>query len=239
MRRERRVVRGVRRAGSTQHVSESSGSFSGNLYSASTVGVVGSGDVDHPSPAPRASVVSTGGGSVDLVRDVGPVTPQNLTALWAPGPSQCGRFSLIVIRRGCGFGTPLAKSDTSATRSRRSAARRRRAARRCSPTGSAGRQSGSAAAPGKPGIGCSRAARCRAWPESLPSECPRCPIPRAGRRSRRPAGRSCSRAAGEDECAVRVVRVLPEEELVCGNVELLEQLRIRRVRPGCRRSGCC
>jgi len=36
-------------------------------------------------------------------------------ALWAPGPRQDGRVSLMVIGRGCGFGAPFAKSDVSTT----------------------------------------------------------------------------------------------------------------------------
>src|SRR5215207_2606803 len=50
----------------------------------------------------------------------------------------------------------------------------------------------------------------------------------AWRAAPRPARRA--RVAREDKRAIGVRRVLPEEELVCIDVELAEQLRVARVR---------
>src|SRR5918995_5061516 len=95
--------------------SQVAGSFSGSLYSASTVGVVGSEmstiraqPQGQPWPGPVA-VPYTSSDTYAQSRF------QNLTALWAPGPAQTGRRALTVIGRGCGAGTPAAKSDTSTT----------------------------------------------------------------------------------------------------------------------------
>src|SRR6266545_2746830 len=88
-------------------VAQVDGSFSGSRYSASTVGARGSETSTiraqphgQPWPGPVA-VPYTSSETQTQSR------PQSLTALWAPGPGQVGR--------GCGKGTPAAKSDTSTT----------------------------------------------------------------------------------------------------------------------------
>src|SRR5687767_13480040 len=95
--------------------SQVDGSFSGIRYSASTVGTRGSEmsiirAQPHGQPWPDPVAVPYTSSETHTQS-----RPQSFTALWAPGPGHTGRASLSVIGRGCGEGTPAAKSETSTT----------------------------------------------------------------------------------------------------------------------------